>query len=48
MSCADVQAVLDGNGTCKVFNGYVSADSITLDYKLGFSCDGGRVTGPKG
>ena len=48
MSCSDVQAVLNGNGTCKVFNGYVSNDLVHLDYKLGFSCDGGKVTGPKG
>ena len=48
MSCTDVQAVLDGNGTCKVFNGYVSNDVAHLDYRLGFSCDGSKVTGPKG
>lgn len=48
MSCADVLAVLNGNGTCKVFNGYVSTNFLNHDYKLGFSCDGGKVTGPTG
>jgi len=48
MSCSDVQDVLDGNGTCKIFNGNAGPEFGIPDYKLGFSCDGGKVTGPKG
>ena len=47
MSCSDVQAVLNGNGTCKVFNGNDGPEFGVPDYKLGFSCNGGTVTGPK-
>ena len=43
MTCADVQAVLNGNGTCKIFNGMGSGFP---GYRLGFSCDGGNVSGP--
>lgn len=48
MSCNDVKRVLNGNGTCKVFNGNASSGVSVPDYKLGFSCDGGAVTGPNG
>lgn len=48
MSCSDVQQVLNGNGTCKIFNGNDGPEFGIPDYKLGFSCDGGNVTGPKG
>jgi pectate lyase len=47
MSCEDVQAVLDGNGTCKVFHGYVSNSSTKVERYLGYQCDGGNVGGPK-
>lgn len=46
MSCEDVQAVLDGNGTCKVFHGYVSNSSTKVERYLGYQCDGGNVGGP--
>ncbi len=48
MSCEDVQSVLDGNGTCKIFHGQdVNADAYE-DYRLGYTCDGSKVVGPKG
>ena len=47
MSCDDVKLVLDGNGTCKIFNGATSKMSNNLSAQLGYSCDGGEVNGPK-
>lgn len=44
LSCSMVKAILDGNGTCKVFHGTTSQSSNT--YVLGYSCDGGDVDGP--
>ncbi|MEO1659935.1 MAG: hypothetical protein AAFR51_03020 [Pseudomonadota bacterium] len=46
MSCQDVIAVLNGNGTCKIFHGYPPYGDEHLDYQLGYSCDGGSVAGP--
>jgi len=46
MSCAHVQAVLNSNGTCKVFNGYDPSKSGLPGYRLGYQCDGGEVGGP--
>ena len=47
MSCADIQAVLNGNGTCKVFHGAASSNSQGVKFALGYQCDGGNVAGPK-
>ncbi len=47
MSCEDVKAVLNGNGTCKIFNGATSKMSNSLTAQLGYSCDAGAVSGPK-
>ena len=47
MSCEDVKAVLNGNGTCKIFNGATSKMSNNLSAQLGYSCDGGEVKGPE-
>lgn len=47
MSCADVKAVLNGNGTCKVFYGYSLYRDNAFEYELGYNCDGGDVMGPK-
>ncbi|MEO0608044.1 MAG: hypothetical protein AAFY82_07415 [Pseudomonadota bacterium] len=44
MSCEDIQAVLNGNGTCKVFHG-VQEGSATK-FSLGYQCDSGNVGGP--
>lgn len=44
MSCANVKAVLNGNGTCKIFTG--TSKGGMPGYRLGFSCDGGNVSGP--
>ena len=46
MSCDHVQAVLDGNGTCKVFHGYSTNSATSSDRYLGYQCDGGNVGGP--
>ncbi len=44
MSCDQVKAVLNGNGTCKVFHG-VKSGSAT-HFSIGYQCDGGSVGGP--
>ncbi|MEL6377444.1 MAG: hypothetical protein AAFQ04_09630 [Pseudomonadota bacterium] len=46
MSCQDVQAVLNGTGTCKIFNGHTPYGDDRVKYNLGFNCDSGNVTGP--
>ncbi len=46
MSCDHVKAVLNGNGTCKVFNGFESTRVGVPAYRLGYSCDGSNVNGP--
>ncbi len=46
MSCEDVKAILNGNGVCKVFNGYDRSNSALSSYRLGYQCDGGNVSGP--
>lgn len=48
MSCEDVQSVLDGNGTCKIFHGQYSGAEGYDDYGLGYSCDASKTVGPKG
>ena len=45
MSCEDVKAVLNGNGTCKIFHGQ-KAKSATVKFFLGYQCDSGNVGGP--
>ena len=45
MSCDDIKAVLNGNGTCKIFHGMKKGGG--MDVRLGFKCDGGNVAGPK-
>ena len=45
MSCNDVKAVLNGNGTCKVFYGYSLYRDNAFEYQLGYSCDSGNVGG---
>jgi hypothetical protein len=47
MSCTDVRAVLNGNGTCKIFHGEPPYGSESLEYQLGYNCDGGKVAGPQ-
>jgi len=46
MSCADVNKVLAGNGTCKVFYGFRNNASGNVVNQLGYRCDGGNVQGP--
>ena len=45
MSCDHVKAVLNGNGTCKVFYGYSLYREHAFEYEQGYSCDGGKVVG---
>ena len=45
MTSEEVKAVLKGNGTCKIFHGQ-KAKGATIDFFLGFQCDGGNVGGP--
>ena len=47
ITCAQVQTILDGSGTCKIFHGTPPYGDEKFDYQLGFSCDGGNVKGPK-
>ncbi len=46
MSCEDIQAVLNGSGSCKIFHGVITGNA-RFDFTLGYSCDGGSVSGPK-
>lgn len=46
MGCADVQAVLNGNGRCKVFHGQKSIEVTNFQFQLGYDCDNGNVSGP--
>ena len=45
MSCQDIVAVLNGNGTCKVFHGTLK-EGEEVQGLLGYQCDGGNVAGP--
>ncbi|MFN3213439.1 MAG: hypothetical protein ACE37M_10060 [Henriciella sp.] len=47
MSCTDIQAVLNGNGTCKIFHGEPAYGAESMEYQLGYQCDGSNVAGPK-
>lgn len=47
MGCSEVQDVLNGNGTCKVFYGYGASGNSHTDFRLGYNCDGGNVVGPE-
>ena len=48
MSCNHVKAVLNGNGTCKVFIGYENDIKLEqFEYNLGYHCDGGNVVRPE-
>lgn len=42
MSCDDINYVLDGNGSCKIFHGVRSSHGGAL----GYQCDGGNVRAP--
>lgn len=46
MSCEDIIAVLNANGTCKIFNGQEKVQSTILYSTLGYSCDEGNIGGP--
>ncbi len=44
--CEDVQAILDGNGTCKIFHGIKAKNTGKKTRYLGYQCDSGNVGGP--
>ena len=46
LDCGAVKAVLNGNGTCKIFHGVREPFSDSFDYRLGYNCDAGNVAGP--
>ena len=46
ISCGEVKAVLNGNGTCKAFHGGKSSQSGAFTFYIGYQCDGGNVAGP--
>ncbi|MEL6692196.1 MAG: hypothetical protein AAFQ12_04075, partial [Pseudomonadota bacterium] len=45
--CVDIKAILNGNGTCKIFYGSRTEDLLIFNYVLGYQCDGGKIGGPK-
>lgn len=45
MFCDEIKAVLNGNGTCKVFHG-ARIGLNKVEFALGYQCDGGNVSGP--
>lgn len=48
MSCEDVKAVLNGNGTCNVFHGETTAGwADGAKFFLGYQCDNGNVSAPR-
>ncbi|MEL6725295.1 MAG: hypothetical protein AAFP81_00405 [Pseudomonadota bacterium] len=47
MSCAEVQAVLNGNARCSVFHGSPPGGRQNHEFGLGYQCDGGKVSGPR-
>ncbi len=46
MSCEDVNKVLAGNGTCKVFYGFWVNATDNVVNQLGYRCDEGKTVGP--
>lgn len=46
LNCEAVKAVLNGNGTCKIFHGLRGNFADSFDYRLGYNCDAGNVAGP--
>lgn len=44
--CEDVKAILNGNGTCKIFHGVKAKKSGSKTRYLGYQCDSGNVGGP--
>lgn len=47
LRCEDIKAILNGNGTCKVFYGSRTQDLLIFKYGLGYQCNGGKIGGPK-
>ena len=46
ISCEEIIQILDGTGTCKLFQGKEKVAGTTYRY-IGYQCDGGNVGGPK-
>lgn len=47
LRCEEIKAVLNGNGTCKIFHGVRVNKNPNVNFYLGYQCDGGKVGGPK-
>lgn len=47
MSCDVIKAVLNGNGRCKIFHGVRYNIHPSVNFYLGYQCDGGKIGGPK-
>lgn len=46
MSCDVIKAVLNGNGRCKIFHGVRYNIHPSVNFYLGYQCDGGKIGGP--
>lgn len=44
--CEDIQTILNGTGTCKIFHGIKAKKSGQKSRYLGYQCDSGNVGGP--
>ncbi len=44
--CEDIQTVLNGTGTCKIFHGIKAEKSGQKSRYIGYQCDSGNVGGP--
>ena len=44
--CEDIQTILNGTGTCKIFHGIKAKKTGQKLRYLGYQCDGGNVGGP--
>ncbi len=44
--CEDIQTILNGTGTCKIFHGIKAKKSGQKSRYIGYQCDNGNVGGP--
>ena len=44
--CEDIQTILNGTGTCKIFHGIKAKKSGQKSRYIGYQCDSGNVGGP--
>ena len=46
LRCDEIKAILNSNGTCKIFYRSRTQDLLIFKYSLGYQCDGGKSGGP--